>query len=95
MSCVDHNTNSADREQLIAEGVRIKTEEFRQNEWTKCVVQARTLAVAEVDSMIRAMAKQDAVEPILKPPKPDRPEKPELKSLPDSLLNKTRKDTVD
>jgi len=88
-SCVDHEAESASlHEQIVSEGVQIKISEFRQHEWDKCLEQARDLAIANADSIIRAMAKQEAVEPVQKPPKPERPIKPEVKILPDSVMQK-------
>ncbi len=85
-SCIDHEAENARiREQLIAEGVEIKISEFIQHEWGKCVDQARTMAVARADSIIRANAKEESVEPVQKPPKPNRPDKPPIRVLPDSL----------
>ena len=89
VSCVDHEKeDTLLREKLVAEGVEIKISEFKQREWDKCVEQARMKAVAKADSIIRALAKQEAVEPVQKPPKPERPEKPAVKILPDSIRQK-------
>ena len=96
-SCVDHEAETASfREQIVSEGVRIRISEFRQREWDKCLEQARDLAIANADSMIRAMAKQEAVEPVQKPPKPERPVKPEVRILPDSVMRKAsvKKDSI-
>jgi hypothetical protein len=88
-ACVDHNaSNSPELQTLIAEGVKIRIAEFEEREWEKCMTQALNLAIAEVDSLIRATAKQDAVEPVLKPPKPERPGKRPVKTLPDSIREK-------
>jgi hypothetical protein len=95
-SCIDHEAESAEREQIIAEGVQIKVSEFHQREWEKCIAQARAKAVQEVDSLIRATAKQQAIEPVIKPPKPERPVKPEIRMLPDTVRPKAghRQDTI-
>ena len=96
LSCSDRRAErDLAREQLIADGVEIKVSEFREREWQKCVEHARTLAVVRVDSLIRAMARLDAIEPVFKPPKPDRPVKPEIKEVPDSLKQKVKKDSID
>lgn len=93
IACVDPNAEStAMRDQIVAEGVQIRIAEFRQRAWDNCVEQARGEAVAEVDSIIRALAKYNAVEPVDKPPKSARPEKPETKVLPDSLKNKNKRE---
>lgn len=86
--CSDHSEQAAVRERLIAEGMEIKIEEFRTREWKKCLDRARTLAIAEADSVIRARAREEAVEPVNKPAKPERPMKPETRILPDSLREK-------
>jgi hypothetical protein len=94
-SCFDHDKDSAaKREQIVAEGVQIRIAEFREREQTKCLEQARQEAVAQVDSLIRAGARYDAIEPVIKPPKPERPEKPPSKILPDSLKEKTKRDSI-
>jgi hypothetical protein len=96
LSCSDRRAErDLAREQLIADGVEIKVSEFREREWQKCVEQARSLAVARVDSLIRAMARQDAIEPVFKPPKPERPVKPDTRVLPDSLRQKLKNDSID
>lgn len=96
VSCVDHDKDAAaNREKLVSEGVQIRISEFRQRESNKCLEQARVEAVAQVDSMIRAGARGDAIEPVIKPPKPERPEKPEIRILPDSLKEKARRDSIE
>lgn len=86
VSCVDYNAGETEaRKKLIEEGVQIKVGEFRDREWARCIQQARDLAVAEVDSMIRLGARNDAIEPVVKPPKPTKPPKPDMQTLPDSL----------
>ena len=92
-ACVDHNAGAAEaRKQLIAEGVQIKLSEFRAREWAECIERARQQAVTEVDSMIRIGARNDAIEPVIKPPKPLKPPKPDIKTLPDSLKEKAGKE---
>lgn len=86
VSCVDLDSEDSElRQQLIDEGVEIRISEFRTREWAKCVENARAKAIASADSIIRARAKHEAVEQIIKPPKPDRPAQPPVKTLPDSL----------
>lgn len=94
-SCVDHDKDGAAlREKIIAEGVQIRIAEFREREETKCLEQARQIAIAQVDSLIRVGARLDPIEPVIKPPKPERPEKPEPKVLPDSVRAKAKKDSI-
>jgi hypothetical protein len=88
-SCVDHSSGDTEaRKKVIDEGVKIKVGEFRDREWARCMEQARQLAVAEVDSMVRLGARNDAIEPVVKPPKPTKPPKPDMQTLPDSLKKK-------
>lgn len=94
-ACVDHDKDSAAiREKIISEGVQIRISEFREREKSKCLEQARQIAIAQVDSLIRVGARLDPIEPVIKPPKPERPDKPEPKVLPDSLRAKVKKDSI-
>lgn len=72
-------------EEIIARGVQIKVEDFRAKQQRICRENAVDAAVVKADSLIRARARYEAVEPKVKPPKPNRPEKPEVKIIPDSL----------
>ena len=84
--CVDlDHEDSAIREQLVEEGVILRVEDFKARQWRSCIEKAQSEAIARADSTLRAMARQEAVEPIAKPPKPDRPDRPAVKELPDSL----------
>ncbi|HLF63965.1 MAG TPA: hypothetical protein VI603_09435 [Saprospiraceae bacterium] len=95
-SCLDHDKDSAAyREKIVTEGIQIRISEFRQREWSKCLEQARIEAVVQVDSLIRAGAREDAIEPVIKPPKPERPEKPETRKIPDSLKVKAKRDSIE
>ncbi len=85
-SCLDMDkVSESHRRAIIAEGVEIRVSEFRKNAWNKCLEEAQRKAVARADSIIRAMAREEAVEPIVRPPKPERPGKPPIKLLPDSI----------
>jgi hypothetical protein len=77
-------------QKIIDEGVTIRIAEFKGREWTKCLQQAEQRAVIQADSIIRARARMESIEPIPTPPKPDRPVKPPTKVLPDS----TRVDSI-
>lgn len=72
-------------EEIIARGVQIKIDDFRNRQIRICRDKAVQAAVVRVDSLIRARARFEAVEPKIKPPKPQRPQKPEVKVIPDSL----------
>lgn len=92
-ACVDHDKDSAAlREKIVAEGVQIRISEFLEREKEKCLEQARQIAIAQVDSLIRVGARLEPIEPVIKPPKPERPEKPVPKVLPDSVKAKVKKD---
>jgi hypothetical protein len=78
-------------QQIINDGVEIRVSEFKEREWIECIAQAEQLAVAKADSIIRARARYEAVEPIIKPPKPDRPVKPPTKVLTDTVHTDTIK----
>ena len=86
ISCVDMDHEpSEEREKLVAQGVDIRIEDFREREWEKCQARALEKAIQVADSTIRARARQDAVDPILKPPKPEKPERPALREARDSI----------
>jgi thermostable 8-oxoguanine DNA glycosylase len=94
-SCAD--TGEEDRllnQEVIEEGVRIRVEEFRSREWSKCLEEAQRLAIIRADSIIRARAKTEAIEAIIKPPRPDKPVKPQLRTLPDSLRRQPGRDSI-
>ena len=76
-------------DEIIARGIEIKVEEFRIRQIRICREKVLKVAVAHSDSLIRVVAREQAVEPVVKPPKPQRPEKPAMKILPDSLDHDT------
>jgi len=86
ISCVDlDREDPADMQRLVNEGLKIRLADFKQKEWAKCLEEARQRAISEADSIIRARARLEAIQPVPKPPKPNRPDKPMTKTVPDSL----------
>lgn len=82
------------REEIIERGVHIKVEEFRDTQIRKCRERAIKAAEAQVDSMIRAMARDEQIDPVVKPPKTIKPDKPEVRELSDTIreaLDKKKK----
>ncbi|MDX1476525.1 MAG: hypothetical protein R3301_02425 [Saprospiraceae bacterium] len=72
-------------EEIVEQGVAIKVEDFRARQLRICKDRALDMAIARVDSLIRARAREEAVTPIQKPPKPQKPAFPEVRVLPDSV----------
>lgn len=82
------------REEIIERGVRIKVEEFRATQIRRCRERAIQAAESKVDSMIRAMARDNQIDPKIKPPKTIKPVKPEVRELHDTIreaLDKKKK----
>ena len=85
VACVDmDHEQSEERDMIVAQGVDIRLDDFRKREWEKCQAKALDRAIQLADSTIRARARQEAIEPIAKPPKPERPLRPLMKTIPDS-----------
>jgi len=70
---------------IIDQGVEIKIEEYIKRQETRCFERAVIDAVSRVDSMVRAGALEERIDPVVKPPRPDKPDMPTIKQLPDSL----------
>ena len=74
------------QEELIAEAVKIKMEQWRVEQREECIHKAIVDAEAFVDSLMVVNSLQTKLDTIPKPPKPNKPMKPSFKEKPDTVV---------
>jgi hypothetical protein len=74
------------QEDLIAEAVEIKIDQWKAEQIRICYEQAVIKAEAHVDSILIAQSLETKLDTIPKPSKPIKPYKPSFKEKPDSVV---------